>query len=64
MNVTVNGRARSLSELTTIGDLVASQPNRSLAVAVNGAVVPRSAHATTSLQDGDIVEIVTAVAGG
>lgn len=64
MNVTLNGEAQSLAELTTVGDLVASQPKQSMAVAVNGAVIPRSAHATTRLQDGDVVELVTAVAGG
>ena len=64
MNVTVNGQAQSLAEPTTVRDLVASQPKRSMAVAVNGAVIPQSAHATTHLHEGDAIEIVTAVAGG
>lgn len=35
-----------------------------VAVAVNGAVVPRSAWKSTSLTAGDRVEVVTAVQGG
>lgn len=64
MTITVNGEPQSFARPPTVADLVAAHPKRSMAVAVNGAVVPASAHATTVLQAGDVVEIVTAVAGG
>jgi sulfur carrier protein len=64
MKITLNGDAAALDGPTSVADLVAAQPKHSMAVAVNGAVVPRSAHATTFVTDGDVVEIVTAVAGG
>jgi sulfur carrier protein len=64
VKVTVNGEVQVLEPATTVADLVAAQPKHSMAVALNGAVVPRSAHATTVVADGDVVEIVTAVAGG
>jgi len=64
MTITLNGDTTSLDGPTSVADLVAAQPKRSMAVAVNGTVVPLSAHPTTFVNDGDIVEIVTAVAGG
>ena len=64
MNVTVNGHARLLEHPTTVAELVADEPKRAMAVAVNGSVVPASMHAATALRHGDVVEIVTAVAGG
>ena len=35
-----------------------------VAIAINGAIVPRSQHATTSVAPGDQIEIVHAVGGG
>ena len=35
-----------------------------IAVEKNGAIVPKSRHAVTSLADGDQLEIVVAVGGG
>jgi sulfur carrier protein len=64
MTITLNGDTTSLDGPTSVADLVAAQPKRSMAVAVNGTVVPLSAHPTTFVNDGDIVEIVTAVPGG
>jgi sulfur carrier protein len=64
VNITVNGEPQTFENPLTVAALAAAQPKRSMAVAVNGSVVPASAHATTALKDGDVVEIVTAVAGG
>jgi len=64
MTITLNGDATMLEGPISVADLVAAQPKRSMAVAVNGTVVPLSAHPTTFVNDGDVVEIVTAVAGG
>lgn len=64
MTITLNGDTTMLDGPTSVADLVAAQPKRSMAVAVNGVVIPMSAHPTTFVNDGDVVEIVTAVAGG
>lgn len=66
MNVTVNGTTRDLPAGATLADLVAEVADdpRGVAVAVDGEVVPRTAWATTSLRDGQAVEILTAVQGG
>jgi sulfur carrier protein len=64
--VRVNGRERPLAPGTTLDGVVAevTRAAKGVAVAVNEAVVPRGAWATTVLADGDRVEILTAVQGG
>ncbi|MGI9347697.1 MAG: sulfur carrier protein ThiS [Gammaproteobacteria bacterium] len=37
---------------------------RKIAVEKNGVIVPKSCHGEEPLQDGDVIEIVTAVGGG
>ncbi len=66
MRLTVNGAPVELADPMTVADLVAARaPDaRRVAVARNGAVVPRSAWDSTRLRDGDVVEVLAAVAGG
>ncbi|MER7109564.1 sulfur carrier protein ThiS [Streptomyces sp. CB03238] len=66
MNVSVNGEARRLAGPTTLDALVAtltSAPS-GVAAAVNETVVPRSQWSGTLLDEGDRVEVLTAVQGG
>ena len=68
MTIVVNGEPRQLSSATTVAELVRSlgrnpdQPGT--AIARNGDVVPRRLWRDTPLDDGDAVEVVTAVGGG
>lgn len=66
MTLTVNGDTREIAPGTTLAELVAGliPSARGVAAAVNGAVVPRRAWPDTTLADGSVVEIVTAVQGG
>ena len=68
MHVVVNGEPCELGPGSTVTDLVAALtgtiPPRGVAVAVNGAVVPRAQWPATTLGDGDRVEVLTAVQGG
>jgi sulfur carrier protein len=68
MSVLVNGDARELAPgavvADVVGDLTGAARPRGVAVAVNGAVVPRTQWAVTTLYDGDSVEVLTAVQGG
>jgi sulfur carrier protein len=66
MQVTINGDAVELDHDVTVAALVASRvdAHRHVAVAVNGAVVPRGVWETTRLKPGDAVEVVAPVAGG
>jgi sulfur carrier protein len=62
----VNGVDEPLAP--TVAALLASRDiaptGRGVAVALNGAVVPRAQWATTPLHAGDVVEIVRAMQGG
>ena len=65
--IRVNGQTEPL-ETATLRALLAEKAvdtgQRGIAVALNGAVVPRTAWAATALHPGDSVEIVRARQGG
>jgi sulfur carrier protein len=66
-SIRVNGQDEPLG-VATLDALLAEKAvdtgQRGVAVALNGAVVPRAAWADTPLQPGDSVEIVRARQGG
>jgi len=67
MRVTVNGTERAIaSPAATVADLVREMgfEGRRIAVERNGAIVPKSRHGETRLEQGDRLEIVGAVGGG
>ncbi|MFJ5259184.1 sulfur carrier protein ThiS [Streptomyces sp. NPDC088387] len=66
MNISVNGETREVAPGTALDVLVtALTPAPSgVAAALNETVVPRGQWSTTSLSDGDRVEVLTAVQGG
>ena len=66
MLVSVNGGPDDVPDGTTVDDVVVrlGRGKSGLAVAVNDEVVPRSRWASTALQAGDRVEVLTAAQGG
>ncbi|TQN44430.1 sulfur carrier protein [Blastococcus colisei] len=67
MQVTVNGAPAEVQEATSVAALVAAREggeHRRVAVALNGAVVPRSRWETTRLTPGDSIEVLAPTAGG
>lgn len=66
IEVTVNGSAHRFEQPLELAALLARLElgGRKVAVEKNGEIVPRSAHGTTLLADGDRLEIVAAVGGG
>jgi len=65
--IRVNGESEPLAVATLealLADKALDTGQRGIAVAVNGAVVPRAAWRTTALHAGDSVEIVRARQGG
>jgi sulfur carrier protein len=66
IQVTVNGKAHRLEQATAVSALLAhlDLTGKKVAVERNGEIVPRSAHGSTLLADGDELEIVVAVGGG
>ena len=66
IQVKLNGEPRELPDGARLAEAVAELTDLAsgVAAAINGDVVPRGSWATTSLRDGDQVEVVTAVQGG
>ena len=64
--VVVNGSATEVDTGDTVATLVRrlESDGRGVAVAINEAVVPRSAWSATALQPGDRVEVLHAAQGG
>jgi sulfur carrier protein len=66
IQVTVNGTAHRFERPVEVAALLSTLNlvGKKVAVERNGEIVPRSAHASTVLADGDQLEIVVAVGGG
>jgi sulfur carrier protein len=66
IQVTVNGMAHRFERPLELAALLShlELAGKKVAVERNGEIVPRSAHASTVLADGDRLEIVVAVGGG
>ena len=64
--VILNGERRELPDRATVESVVRElgAPERGVAVAVDGEVVPRGEWATTAIRDGQQVEVLHAVQGG
>ncbi len=66
VQILLNGAAHAVATDATVADLVSQLgllPEQ-VAVERNERLVPRRAHAETTLQAGDRVEVVTLVGGG
>ena len=67
MTVLVNGEERAVADEAVLADVVAELApgaGKGVAVAVNGAVVPRGAWSQTPVSAGDRVEVLIATQGG
>ena len=68
MKLILNGAVKEFAEvdslLALLGELGIDHEAGGVAVAVNGAVVPKARWSVTNLVDGDDVEIIHAVQGG
>ncbi|MGH3901043.1 MAG: sulfur carrier protein ThiS [Pseudonocardiaceae bacterium] len=66
MTVTVNGQLWDLPDGATVADVLErfGAPSSGVAVALDGAVVPRMSWPATSLRPGARIDVLTAVQGG
>ncbi len=66
IDVVINGKPRTVAEGTTVLALLGELGlgDKRVAVERNLEVIPRAQHATTTLTDGDRLEVVTFVGGG
>ena len=66
IQITVIGNTRALEDSLDVAALLAALQlaGKKVAVERNGEIVPRSAHGSTMVLNGDRLEIVVAVGGG
>lgn len=66
MTVWINGEAREVESSATLATLLAEHgvPERGVAVAIDGQVVPRAGWADATVAPGARIEVLTAVQGG
>lgn len=66
MKITINGDTRDTTENITLAAVMKDYgiPERGVAVAVDGTVVPKAAWSQTTLTPGAAIEVLTAVQGG
>lgn len=66
MHIQLNGEALELPEGASVADLIEhlQLAGRRVAVERNLDIVPRSQYASTTLADGDSLEVVHAIGGG
>jgi sulfur carrier protein len=67
MKVVLNGEKREVDDGSMVADVVsalAGARRSGIAVAVNGAIVPRSEWASAPLGEDDVLEVVSAIGGG
>jgi len=66
IEIIVNGAAKRFETPLPVSHLIEAMAlgGKKIAVERNGEILPRSAHATTLIGDGDRLEIVVAVGGG
>lgn len=66
MNVTVNGTPHDVPAGCTVAGLLdrLEMPKTGVAVAMDGAVLPRGQWVDAPLTDGSAIEVLTAVQGG
>ncbi|AYV38796.1 sulfur carrier protein ThiS [Aeromonas veronii] len=66
LTIRLNDKAQPLAAGQSVADLLVAQgvSPQGVAVALNGAVLPRGRWAETRLKDGDELHLFTAIAGG
>lgn len=66
MKIKVNGEEKVINEAQSLSDLIHSLgfPETGNAIALNCSFVPRSSHASTTIKEGDEIEIVSPMQGG
>ena len=66
IQITVNGSTQTFAQPLQVAELLQRMAlaGKKVAVERNGEIVPRGAHISTLLADGDRLEIVAAVGGG
>lgn len=64
--ITVNGKKVQLNRPLTVTEYLEENHYRQnrIAIELNGNILPKSAYASVTLSEGDVVEIVSFIGGG
>jgi|TARA_A200000113_G_scaffold2340_1_gene2560 sulfur carrier protein len=66
MNILLNNKPEMLFDGSTVKKLLENKniKNKYYAVEINRKIIPKSDHETHVIEDGDVIEIITAIGGG
>ena len=66
MQIYLNGTPYTIEATTSLVDLLTQLGlmEKRLALELNQEIIPRSLHASTYLNEGDVIEVIHAIAGG
>ncbi|MCP5325534.1 MAG: sulfur carrier protein ThiS [Oceanospirillaceae bacterium] len=65
MDILINGQHITIDTALSLPDLLAQQGFQgSFALAINGDFVPKSEYASTPLNEGDALDVLTPISGG
>ena len=66
LNISINGNNSEIEKAVSLLKIIEQYKtgNGPVAVAVNGEFVPRSQYSTLTINDGDLIDIVSPVGGG
>ena len=66
ITITLNGESKTFDDSLKVAELLnlLNLQGKRVALELNGAIVPKSQHADTLIQNGDVLELVVAVGGG
>lgn len=65
MDILINGQRITIDAALSLPDLLAQQGFQgSFALAINGDFVPKSEYASTPLNEGDALDVLTPISGG
>ncbi len=66
MTFTLNGKLLKMADNLNAYDLIIQlgYEDQRIALEINETIIPKSQHATFTLNEGDIIEIIKAVGGG
>ena len=66
ITITLNGESKTFDDSLKVAELLdlLNLQGKRVALELNGAIVPKSQHSDTLIQNGDVLELVVAVGGG
>ncbi|MFI4954297.1 MAG: sulfur carrier protein ThiS [Gammaproteobacteria bacterium] len=66
MQIYVNGEQQEIASSISLADLLVSldMSGKRVAIELNQMIIPRGQHKETLLKEGDVIEVIHAIAGG